>query len=306
MKLIDRNIRKYSSRVFEGLKEDDYRILKHIAKSEPKNLSQLGQELTDSYAYETNRWAITTRLYESQKSLGLITNEYLYKISINKKEYHYGLTLKGLLSVLAKLKFDNLWVVKRFQKFLLDIINDKKLVRWALDFIKNEIVLILAYNYYKGIGWTRFRFLQLYFDKFKKYDKDFMYELFLDTSWNLNAPDYKEIKDEYLKLYFILEFLTHPIKFKHYSEYYYQKAKDKNESFRRFVDGWYRYISLYQLNDRPTEFDESRKDLKGLYNFVFKKHDWIDTIDLPWIYAQTEIEKAGKEKRGSKISDYYI
>lgn len=269
---IDDILRKSSSSLFNSLTEEHYKILKILARDGPQNLTQI-----DKY----DRWGIRLRLFGSSKTLGLIPNHYVLHYKINKKEVNYALTLKGLLAVLAKTKFENVYMVKKYEKFLKKIIKKTKLVRWSRDFIKYEIALILYFNYLQGLDWTKFRYLRAYWDEYKTYGEHVMRTFFLGNYfWTGHAfEEYEIIKRKYLTLFSILDHSTFVIEWGKPDIHYVFSKLLESQSFRIYVDRWHLYIDSrfegeledYSLeradyvpfgmeNLFPQELEESRRE----------------------------------------------
>lgn len=299
-------LRESSRKVFSGLDETYSRILIIIGTHGTLNQREIGDK-TNDYAQGFDRWLVKNRLEGSKQHFGLIKYEFVYRAEINRKERRYGLTTKGLLALLAWKKFENISIVKRYRQFLYRIIPDKKIITWSIDFIKHEIALILCYNYLRGLDLTRFKSLQLYWDSFKKYDNNVIDNFFLNKT--LMGTDessvYEQIKNQYMKLYSILDLTTFPLYWKHNTNYYYHKASDPKELFRRYVDGWYRHISMYEIEERPADFDLKRDDLRGLYDIdLHERRDWKIDVNDAWSFVSYDLEKEGYEVPDSYPEEY--
>jgi len=215
------------------------------------NVTELGKKTSaPKYSYHgLTRWGVKSRLYGSNKYLGLIPNQFVSPIKINKKEIRYTLTLKGLCTILAKTDFERIFIVKKYREFLKSFTKNKNMLKWSMDFIKSEIKLVLYYNYLKGLNLTKFKQLRLYWDEFKSYDDKVIQSFFLDIKFLDKYGYYEEIKKEYLKLFFILDHTTHPIEWgvKHDFAYDYPEFKDP---LRKFVDRWFLYIDQIILPNK--------------------------------------------------------
>jgi len=282
-----------SKKVFENLKESDYRILQAIAKNGFLNLKEIGEK-TSHYKYTYNsfdRWGVKARFTESNQSIGLITNEYLYKTKVNKKESKYCLTLKGLLAVLAKMDFENIFLVKRYHRFLKTQTDDKKIIQFAMDFIKTEIALILYHNSGRGLNLTKFKSFQYYWQEFKQYNENTVQKFFLNA-WNLMPEHYREnyenIKKEYLKSFFILDGSTTPFSWLNIDDITYGK-KEANQKLREIIDLWYLFIDRFEIAKEYSGKDWKRSDLIPYYDIEF----WFEEIKKPRKEAYKVLKKNG-------------
>ena len=116
---LDEPLSKLSRKVFSNLKERDYRILKILAIEGQLNQKEIGTRTSKGYTITGfGRWGVKSRLNKTTHSVGLIPNDFVYQIKINKKETRYALTLKGILAVLAKMKFEEIKQVQDYKKFL--------------------------------------------------------------------------------------------------------------------------------------------------------------------------------------------
>lgn len=156
-----------SNEIFSHLECGQKRIIEILAKSEPLNLTEIG-ELTSKFTIGFDRWGVKDRIYGSDKFHGLIFMDYVYKFKINKKETKYGLTIKGLLAALRTVKFNQLYLIKRYEQFLNNYTNKQDLIQRILLYIKSEIAYLLYCNYIQGINWTKFRFLKSYLQQIGK------------------------------------------------------------------------------------------------------------------------------------------
>ena len=271
MELIDDTLVAGSKILFEGLQDEDYRILRYLAKDGTLNLTELGQRTSQpKYTYSPfDRWGVKARFTQSQKSVGLITNQYIFAVKINKKETQYGLTIKGIMSILNKVKFEKIFFVKRYKQFLMDLALDKQIVEWGMNFIKSELALIMFYNSANGLIWTKFKSLRKYWDEFKLYNTNFLKNFVISVPfYSTNLKWYESLKNEYLKLFFILDEVTTPIELGIDRVYYDDPIKDCN-TLRRFIDRWYLYIDRYDLNNISTSKDNMRDDLVPYYDEEF-------------------------------------
>lgn len=280
-----------SRKVFENLKESDYRILQAIAKNGFLNLKEIGEK-TSKYIYtyhSFDRWGVKARFTESNQSIGLITNEYLYKTEINKKESKYCLTLKGLLAVLAKVDLENIFLVKRYQEFLKTLTNDKKIIQWAMDFIKTEIAMILYYNLGRGLNLTKFKSFQYYWQEFKQYNENTA-QIFFLNSFSLmpeyHREVYDKIKKEYLKLFFVLDGCTTPLSWLDIDDLTYEK-KEENQILREVIDLWYLFIDRFMISEEHSGQDWKRTDLSPYYDIEF----WIEEKKEPSKEAYKVLKK---------------
>lgn len=171
---VDKILEESSFEVFGGLEEGQLRILRFIAKNGLLNLRELGQ-LTSKYASGFDRWGVRKRLEGTSKFLGLILNDYVTKIRINKKETKYGLTLKGMITCLSFMKFEDIYLISHYKQILMNYSQDDSKVELILSFIKNEIANLLYYNYIQGINWLKFRFLKSYLNHLRDYNTDSFY-----------------------------------------------------------------------------------------------------------------------------------
>lgn len=156
-----------SNEIFSHLESGQKRIIEILAKSEPLNLTEIGK-LTSKFAIGFDRWGVKNRIYGSSKFHGLIFLDYVYEFKLNKKETKYGLTVKGLLAALRTVKFDQIYLIKRYEQFLKNYTNKQDLIQRILLYIKSEIAYLLYCNYIQGINWTKFRFLKSYLQQIGK------------------------------------------------------------------------------------------------------------------------------------------
>lgn len=278
MSLIDEILEESSKSVFSQLDDDDYRILKILARNGSMNITEIGSK-TKGYAASFDRWGVKRRLDGSMHFVGLVPNQYVYQIEVNKKETKYGLSLKGLLAILSEIKFEQIDIVKRYKRLLRKHNRDKNLLNWAFDFIKYEIALILFVNSVKGFDWTKLKIVRQYWDNFKSYDHKIIQEFFVFDYTFMDREDlrlFESIKKNYLTLFFILDELTYTIELGVTREYYEDKY-ESGENFRQLVDGWYNVIDVYNIKKRKLGFELSRDDNLPYYDEEF----WIEERKKP-------------------------
>ena len=200
---LDNILSNISRETFWELDEGQYRILNSIAKKGPMNLSEIG-ELTSSkkFANGFDRWGVKQRLYGSSYYIGLISNDYVFESKINKKENRYHLTLKGLISSLSTINFDDHYLVKRYSKTLSKYTKQSN-IKNILNYIKLEIAYFLFCNTILGFNLRKFKFLKKYLDKNRYYEKanfhlDFGIE---ETDLKKNKSTFNKLEIEYGKSY---------------------------------------------------------------------------------------------------------
>jgi hypothetical protein len=157
----------YSKQNFNYLEEGELRIINLIAKSGPLNLSELGK-YTSKYTMGFDRWGVSKRLEGSTKFRGLIKQDYIAKLIINKKETRYGLTVKGLLAALRFYRFDKIYLVGEYLRFLQKYTQDTTKLKLLFSYIKYEIAFLLCHNCIQGVDWTRFRYTKSYLNTRRK------------------------------------------------------------------------------------------------------------------------------------------
>jgi len=279
---VDDILQVTSGEVF-GLRNTHYRILRNIAKHGSLSLTELGKMTSaPDYTYHPyKRWGVRSRLDGSNKYLGLIPNQYVYPIPINKKETRYALTLKGLCAILPKMKFEKIFIVKEYKKFLREFTKDENLIKWSMGFIKFEIALILFHNYIKGLNLTKFKQLKKYWEEFKKYDQRtidvfFIYPDFLypyDEFKKRGIGNYNEVVKEYLKLFFILDLTTTTIKWGKLRDSKLGFPDYKHDSLRKHVDMWYLFIDFILPQQKVAiELNDGIQSLAQSFN-----QDWWNT-----------------------------
>ncbi|CUR52822.1 protein of unknown function [Nitrosotalea devaniterrae] len=279
---IDQILGDYSRRLFSGLKDEEYNILKWLAKNGAQSLSEIN---------EFRRWSVKRHLYGSKRIFSLIDQEYVRIIVINKRK-KYDLTMKGLLAVLAVTHFEDIHLIQTYRKSLQRKIKKIKLVKWSLDFIKYEIALVMNYNYLQGLDWTRFKFVQWYWDNLKDEDtiisEIIVNPIFLKKN-NVATEDYNYIKKEYLRLFFILNFCTIKISL---GKQVNPNILEKDQTGRKFIHLWHHYLI----------WDTSEKSLKERQQYrTIKKN-----AEKPYREYLESIEKEAKEivlKNGYEISN---
>jgi hypothetical protein len=202
---VDSILQVTSKQVFSNLEDYHYLILKRIAKQGPQSAREL-EEFGFRYPASGNfdRWSLARRLEGSTHFIGFIPNDYVYKFEINKKESRYGLSIKGLMAILSRVKFEKIFYVKRYSQFLRHYVKETNKVEWMLNYIKHEIAYVLYYNYLQGLNWTKFHYLKSYLNEFKRLHKPM--ELFVDKNLLRDEQqiDFEEIKKEYLKFFYTI------------------------------------------------------------------------------------------------------
>jgi len=129
------------------------------------NLSELGKKTSIGSVMAFDRWGIKKRLEGTKQFLGLIPSDYVSKIRINKKETKYALTLKGLFASFSQVKFEDIYLIKRYAETLGKYTDSNNKIKFILEYIKMEIAYLLYYNYIQGLNWKKFRFLKSYMKK---------------------------------------------------------------------------------------------------------------------------------------------
>lgn len=264
---IDEILTESSRKLFGKLDDEDIRILYILARQGWLNQKEIGEK-TERYAISFDRWGVKKRFNGTIHFLGLIPNHYVFEHKKNNKEKLYGITFKGLLAVLSVLRFEEIYLVKRFAQLLHHLDDRQNLTSWALEFIKYEMGLILYHNNIKGLDWTRYKVLRQYWDNFKSYNVNTIQNLFLDVPF-MNKGElevYDILKREYLTLFFILDKCTSTIEWNSENT---DQVNEKFLGFRSFVDKWYKYIDAYSLTDYSAIQDIHRSDQSGYYDEEF-------------------------------------
>lgn len=294
MTFIDDIITNSSKAIFSNLYETgELRILRILAERGTLNQKEIG-ELTNFGAWISfDRWGVKRRLEGKGTFLGLIPYEFIYGVKRNQKETQYELTLKGLLAILSEKKLEEVYLIKRYKRFLRQLNNDPKILRWAIDFIKSEIALILYHNYLKGFDWTKLMITRRYWHEFKQYDHDVIKNFFIDTTFldEQNFTHYDIVKDQYLKNFFILDACTSPITLGQ-TRNWYEDELEFEESFRKYVDRWYMYIDVHKMSRRLLGPEINRKDVVPYYDEEF----WYEERKYPQEQAEIELQKKGFKK----------
>lgn len=287
-----------SKSVFSGLDDGDYKILRILAQRGPLNQKEIGMKTSIGSKISFDRWGVRKRLEGTINFVGLIPNEFVYAVKRNHKEVRYELTLKGLLAILAEneheqVYFEQVYLIQRYKRFLRRYNNDPQIIRWAIDFIKSEIALILYYNYARGFDWTRLMITKRYWNDFKKYDHNVIRNYFVDTNFfnEQKSTGYYIIKNEYLKNFFILDECTEPIPLGETKDWY-QDDLEFKESFRKYVDRWYQYIDDHKLSQRMLGPSLTTKDIVPYYDGEF----WSQERKEPQKQAYIELRKKGFKK----------
>jgi len=191
---IDMILAKTALEVFMNLESGQRKIIRTIARSGPLNIEEIGK-VTKRYAIGFDRWGVKKRLYGTNQFLSLITNDYVRKIRVNKKETTYGLTLKGLLTSFSMVKFEDVYLIESYTNILRKCTDDSKKVELILNYIKHEIVYLLYYNDIQGLNWLKFRFLKPYIGKQRStYRANFNLELIINKKL-LTKPQRKVFND---------------------------------------------------------------------------------------------------------------
>lgn len=268
-----------SRSVFSGLKSEHYRILKILAKHGTLNQKEIGYFASHNYTIsQIQRWTVKKLLEGSYNYLGLISNEFVYVIEKNKKEKQYGLTVKGILAVLTEVKFEDIFAVKEYKKFLNKYNKKTRIKNWAFELIKLEITLILYYNYLRGLDFTRFKKIRAYLHRFKQYDHEIIQTFIVDTAFmkEKDRKVYDSIQTNYLILFFMLDEVTFQIEWGK-SRDWYENSFEGKDGFRKFVDRWYQYVDMQKISDSPVRKDWKREDLLSYYDEEF----WWDETKKP-------------------------
>lgn len=249
---MDKEIKKSSKIVFLGLEKGEKRIIKTLAEKGFLSLVGLDAEIQKKNFTELtfDRHGIRKRLYGSFKFSGLIKNDFVNKFPINKKETRYGLTLKGILVSLSEIDFTKIAQIKQFKEFLLKNTEDKEVVKWSLEFIKAEISLILYYNYKCGINWSRFIFLESYWDEFKEYDQNILSRFFFNTLFEEDSS-YNHIREEFLKHFYLLDSTTEKITC-YFNSIYTEHPIEFANSIRKYVDRWYKLVTIFDVKKKEV------------------------------------------------------
>lgn len=273
-----------SRRLFSDLDESDYRILVLLARFGMLNEAQIGIFTSEKYAISFDRWGVKRRMNGTIHYVGLLPNDFVYALKINKKETRYGLTLKGILAVLARVKFEKIHAVQKYRKDLEKINKNQTMLKLALECIMAEIRLILYHNYINGFEWTRLKILRAYWHEFKQYDENVIQKFFTNRQGKDTKieTDYNMIKNDYLTKYFLLDRCTHPTDFNPVrlddSE-----PSDVDIEFRERVDRWYLIIDRYAHEKR-------KKD--SMINMDWERADLLQYYDHElWIEEKREAEK---------------
>jgi|APSaa5957512535_1039671.scaffolds.fasta_scaffold11590_9 hypothetical protein len=156
----------YSNSLFE-LTKDQKIVLSLIAKHGPSTEYQLGKL---GFNRGLNRDSVVRILRgrESSKN-SLIENNYV--VLTNTKQFRntgkirrvYGLSLKGMLSVLGHVNFEDFYLVKNYFNYLYNGYNDQTLSLLSILLVKYNLLLILSWHYSKGIELSKLHNTKNYF-----------------------------------------------------------------------------------------------------------------------------------------------
>lgn len=282
-------------------RELDYyhrKILERLAFFGPMNLVDLGRK---------KRWQMKLRLYGSNKTLGLIPNEFVQELKITKDRVKYDLTVKGLLAVLAVKNFDNIDIVKKYKEFLIVKLEKKELVNLFFEFIKYEIALILYYNHNQGLNWTKFKNIKQYWADYKTFSdhvkKTFFLSEFLDKDV---SEEYKRIESQYLTLYNIVEFCSSTIRKGNGMKYLDLDQFLDDETFNLYVHHWYLFIDDQNMREKDMDTLHldwiSRKENNPLDIYFF----YNSKLDAYKTKSQDILRRNGYEIVKSKTGPYSI
>ncbi len=288
---IDEQLPALSRQNFYYLESGELRIIKFIAKSGPLNLSEIG-ELTSKYTMGFDRWGVVKRLEGSTQFGGLVKQNYLYKFQINKKESKYGLTVKGLLATLRMSRFDKIYLVKQYRKFLKKYTQDEQKLECIFDYIKSEIFILLYHNQLQGVDWTKFRYLKSYFDK--RRSTLFHHERYLDLEieppfWgNQEKEKYDDVRGHYFKSFKLCHDLIDSKNIES-SKTIYDKLVTKLNTPQEIkckmmekvilyvaVTLWYQYVDSFELRNEVIKMIEGYLISHG--KSPFKDNVWLTII----------------------------
>jgi hypothetical protein len=202
---LDELLKSCSRNVFSNLEEEEYRILKILAKGGFCNLKEIGEK-TSTYCASFGRWGVKKRLYGTSRFIGLIPHNYVSENRINKKETKYGLTTKGVLAILSQIKFNKIFIIQRYLRFLSTYVKKTNEVNFLLDYIKYEIAYVLYYNDLQGLNLTKFHYLNSYLNNLKNLRTPITLSAY-DSSKNQEQNDFEKIKDEYLKKFYAVNLI---------------------------------------------------------------------------------------------------
>lgn len=285
------SISALSRHLFSELDEGDYRILKALAKHGALNEAEIGELTSRNFALSFDRWGVKRRMKGSINFVGLVPNDFVYALKINKKETKYGLTLKGILAVLAKTDFGQIKAVQEYRKSLEKINKNPTLLKLALDYIVAEIKLILHHNYINGFGWTRLKILREYWHEFKQYDDKIIQKFFtnIQSSDYLIDLDYNITKEDYMKKYFYLDSRTYMLDYRS-SQFDFDNSSPYNDyEFRMHVDRWYLVIDSYKE--------------KGFTKFEYQRNDLLQYFDSELWYQERKALRKNGYKLYQKMKD---
>ncbi len=255
---LDKTLSWLSRELFSNLSEDSFRVLKILAKNGPLNQKEIGIK-TSKFASSFDRWGVKNRLEGTRPTWGLIPNDYVYKINVNKKESKYALTVKGIFASLIQVKFEKIYQVKNYQKFLLANTKNKEIISWIFDFIKFEIMFVMYYNYLQGVDWTKYTMLKEYLSDLHKE----FYTSVLAREPKLiredESPELNFIKESYRMAFYIVYY---GIPFVDPKIIYPKASKpDKftsteltNIILTNFAKYWYYYIDELSMKSDPKEY----------------------------------------------------
>lgn len=282
MSQLEEIIKQTSEIVFSGLETGDIRILKILGKKGFLSAGEINNELQKkNYTQVTfERWGIKKRMNGSAKFLGLIPNDYVIEIPINKKETKFGLTLKGFLTALGHIDFDKTFFVKRYKKFLNEKTGNPDILNWANEFMKSEIALILLYNKNLGVNWSKFIFLESYWSEFKNYDQDSISKYFLNKFFETN-DEYNFVKKEFLKNFFLLDKTTETVEC-YFNRPFFDPPIEFKGTIRKFIDRWYQTISEPEISENVSY--AKWEQYNELPSFDFEELD--RQCNEPWKQAE--------------------
>ena len=257
------DILKKSARSVLGVPEQgELRILLFLAIEGPLNQKELGIRTSKRRAYTGfDRWGVKNRLEGSSKFPGLINYDYVEKVSINKKEIKYRLTLKGFLACLGYLELDQIYLIKKYNELLREYINNKK-IKLILNSIKYESKYLLFSFYLQGINLLSSRYLLKFISEFhfKSEEENFPFTgIFRDHHTKEDFDLYEKVFHDCITSYkHAQETYSYVLPKTAFNEYIKKLKKKKfnskiRESIALFLyhKYWTRYLpSLSQVDDR--------------------------------------------------------
>lgn len=267
MKNINLLLNEASKELFRDLDEYHWKILERLATFGAMGLVELGRDL---------RWQMKLRLYGSNRTIGLIPNDFVHEFKISNKKVNYELTTKGLLAVLAIKKFEDVYTAIKYKEFLEIKLEKKDLVNWSFEFIKYEIALILYYNYLQGLNWTKFKNIKPYWTDYKTYSNHVRKNFFMHEFLNKDiSEEYKMIESKYLTLFSILDYCTFTIRWDESSSFSDLLQFPADDSIRIYVDRWHLFIDDRNLREQDVkmliiEWGEQRENNMLLIDEYFE------------------------------------